>query len=49
MNENILIDPKFNEKMEKQKYDFLYNIFEQNKNKAKRTDKNIWKNINSSK
>ena len=44
MSENVLIDSKFNEKMEKQKYEFLYNIFEQEKNKAKRIDKNMWNN-----
>jgi len=44
MKENILIDLKFNEKMEKQKYEFLYNIFEQDKYQAKRVDKYVWKN-----
>ena len=44
MKENILIDLKFNEKMEKQKYEFLHNIFEQDKYQAKRVDKYVWKN-----
>lgn len=39
IKENILIDKNFKEKMEKQKTDFLFNIFEQDKNKAKRIDK----------
>ena len=38
LKENIFIDDKFRDKIEKERVEFLLHIFEQNKKKAKRID-----------
>lgn len=43
IHQNILIDEKFKEKIEKQKIQFLTHIFEQDQKKAKRIDNYIYK------
>ena len=43
IHQNILIDGKFKEKIEKQKIEFLTHIFEQDQKKAKRIDNYIYK------
>ena len=43
IHQNILIDEKFKEKIEKQKIEFLTHIFEQDQKKAKRIDNYIYK------
>ena len=43
LREDIFIDNYYKEKIENERVEFLYHIFDQDKRKAKRTDNYHWK------
>ena len=46
LKENIFIDNYFKEKIENERIEFLYHIFDQDKKKAKRIDNYHWNEPN---